>query len=133
MPSPGWIRFGERLGRGVGTVPPRYRVPGWRTPNSPRNVRLASQLSEAEAAAEEAPEVEAAADEAAEEAEEATEAKPIAKLGAVRIPVGRTNSTCDAVAPDSVVDLIADCDPNVTNGWILSWSAPGDGTWTRST
>ena len=33
--------------------------------------------------------------------------------------------SCDQVAP-AIGDVFADCDPNVTNGWILSWVAPGD-------
>jgi hypothetical protein len=33
---------------------------------------------------------------------------------------------CDSVLPDSTDDLVADCNPDVTNGWILSWTAPGD-------
>lgn len=32
----------------------------------------------------------------------------------------------DTIAPDSVTDLSAACDPNTPNGWILSWTAPAD-------
>jgi hypothetical protein len=40
--------------------------------------------------------------------------------------IGATGlDSCDVVPPN-IVDLYADCDPNTTNGWIVSWMDPAD-------